>query len=83
MEAGPLWEVRMDWSDCRDVERRPDILAGSPVIVGTRVPPETILDHVDDGFSLETITTDLFPSVPLARARSVLAFAREHVAHPA
>ena len=73
----------MDWFRCQDVECKPDVLSGIPVICGTRVPPETILDHVEDGYSLEEITSELFPTVPLARARRILDFAREHVADPA
>lgn len=72
----------MDWSGCPDVERQPGVLSGSNVIVGTRVPPETIVEHVGDGYDLEEITTDLFPGVPLDRARRIIRFAREHVAHP-
>lgn len=34
----------MDWSRCPDVERKPGVLSGADVIVGTLVPPETILD---------------------------------------
>lgn len=73
----------MDWSECPDVERKAGVLSGSPVIVGTRVPPETIVEHVRDGYSPEEISSDLFPSVPLDRALRVLEFARRHVAHPA
>lgn len=68
----------MDWSDCPDVERKPDVMSGAPVIVGTRIPPETVLEHLQDGFTLEEITTELFPSIALACARRIVEYARTH-----
>ena len=69
----------MDWSTCADVESSLQVMSGVPVVVGTRVPAATIVEHVEDGFSLEEITTELFPSVSLARARRILDFAASHV----
>ena len=65
----------MDWSNCPDVESNLKIMSGVPVVVGTRVPAESIIDHVADGFSPEEITTEIFPSVPLSRARRIIDFA--------
>ena len=69
----------MDWSDCPDVERRPDVMAGMPVVRGTRVPADSILEHADDGYSPREIVTEIFPSVPLARAERIIDYARHHV----
>ncbi|MFN6272450.1 MAG: DUF433 domain-containing protein, partial [Microcystis sp.] len=44
------------------VHSDPDILGGTPVFVGTRVPMRTLLDYLEAGDSLE-VFLDHFPSV--------------------
>lgn len=46
----------------RIVHRDPDILGGTPVFVGTRVPAKTLFDYLEAGDSLE-VFLDEFPSV--------------------
>ena len=71
----------MDWSNCPDVERRPDIVSGSWVVKGTRVPADAVLDNANDGFTAEDIVTDIYDTLSLEATRRVIAFARRHVAH--
>lgn len=40
----------------------PDILGGTPVFRGTRVPIDSLFDHLEDGVSLDEFLDD-FPSV--------------------
>ena len=40
----------------------PDILGGQPVFAGTRVPIETLFDHLEAGVSLDEFLDD-FPTV--------------------
>lgn len=40
----------------------PDILGGTPVFVGTRVPVQAIIDYIEGGHSLEEFLDD-FPTV--------------------
>lgn len=54
----------------------PEIMGGTPVFVGTRVPVKTLLDHLEAGDSLDVFLTD-FPSVSRAQAVAVLELARE------
>ena len=49
----------------------PDILAGTPVFIGTRVPVRIIFEHLEAGDSLEVFLED-FPSVSRALAIQVL-----------
>ena len=44
------------------VHRDPEILGGTPVFVGTRVPVKTLFDYLEAGDSLE-VFLDEFPSV--------------------
>jgi uncharacterized protein (DUF433 family) len=52
----------------------PDILGGSPVFVGTRVPVQTLLDYLKAGDTLEDFLDD-FPSVTRAQAVGMVQFA--------
>jgi uncharacterized protein (DUF433 family) len=69
----------MDWTDCLDVESKPGVMAGVPVVVGTRVPAISIVEHAESGYSAKAIVTEIFPSVPLSRAERIIDFARRHV----
>jgi uncharacterized protein (DUF433 family) len=49
----------------------PDILGGTPVFIGTRVPVRIIFEHLEAGDSLEVFLED-FPSVSRELAIQVL-----------
>ena len=58
------------------VHRDPEILGGTPVFVGTRVPVKILFDYLEAGDSLE-VFLDEFPSVTREQAVSALELARE------
>jgi uncharacterized protein (DUF433 family) len=63
------------------VHRDPDILGGTPVFVGTRVPIRTLLDYLEAGDSLNEFLED-FPSVSREQAVAALRLAKQMlVAH--
>jgi uncharacterized protein (DUF433 family) len=49
----------------------PDILGGTPVFCGTRVPVESLFDHLAQGISLDDFLDD-FPTVTREQAVAVL-----------
>ncbi|MEK7671951.1 MAG: DUF433 domain-containing protein, partial [Bacteroidota bacterium] len=49
----------------------PEILGGTPVFSGTRVPIETLFDHIEEGVPLDEFLDD-FPSVTKEQALAVL-----------
>ena len=49
------------------VHRDPEILGGTPVFVGTRVPFQTLTDYLEHGHPLDEFLED-FPSVTRAQA---------------
>ncbi|QKG56285.1 DUF433 domain-containing protein [Hymenobacter sp. BRD128] len=49
----------------------PDILGGQPVFAGTRVPVETLFDHLEAGIPLDEFLDD-FPTVTRAQAIALL-----------
>jgi uncharacterized protein (DUF433 family) len=69
--------MRIDWRQCPDVESKPEIMSGAPVVRGTRVPAQAVIDNADDGYTAEQIVKEIYPSLPLEPARRIIAFARE------
>jgi uncharacterized protein (DUF433 family) len=69
----------MNWTSCSIVEEIPGKVSGRPVVKGTRLPVQTIVDNFNAGVSEPDIAT-LF-DVPLATVRTVIEFARESLAH--
>ena len=49
----------------------PDILGGTPVFKGTRVPIRTLFEYLENNYSLEEFL-ECFPSVSRELARQVL-----------
>jgi uncharacterized protein (DUF433 family) len=49
----------------------PDILGGTPVFKGTRVPVKTLFEYLSDNYTLEEFL-ECFPSVTPAQARQAL-----------
>ena len=60
----------------RVIHSDPDILGGTPVFIGTRVPIKTLLDYLAAGDSLDEFL-DHFPSVSRAQAIAALELAKE------
>ncbi len=52
----------------------PSILGGTPVFMGTRVPIETLFDHLESGISIKEFLND-FPSVSKEQVVAVLEIA--------
>ncbi|OWY64446.1 hypothetical protein B7486_47205 [cyanobacterium TDX16] len=63
-------------SNFRIVHSDPDILGGTPVFIGTRVPVKTLLDYLEAGDSLDEFL-DRFPSVSREQAVAALELAKE------
>jgi uncharacterized protein (DUF433 family) len=55
-----------------------EVMSGAPVFRGTRVPIQTLLDHLESGASLEVFLDD-FPTVPREQAIRFLELAGEAV----
>jgi uncharacterized protein (DUF433 family) len=58
------------------VHSDPEILGGTPVFVGTRVPLRNLIDYLEGGYSLDGFL-DAFPSVSREQAVAALEAAHE------
>ena len=54
----------------------PDVLSGTPVFRGTRVPVEALLTNLEDGLSLDEFLEN-FPTVTREQALRVLEFSKD------
>jgi uncharacterized protein (DUF433 family) len=57
----------------------PEILGGTPVFVGTRVPLKNLIDYLEGGYSLDEFV-DAFPTVSREQAVAALEAAGEILA---
>ncbi len=53
------------------IDRNPDILGGTPVFAGTRVPVRILLEHLEAGDRLDDFLAD-FPTVSESQAVALL-----------
>jgi uncharacterized protein (DUF433 family) len=57
-------------------ESSPDVMGGTPVFIGTRVPIQTLIDYLEGGESINTFLAD-FPTVTRERVIEAIEFAKE------
>ena len=71
---------KIDWSAYPLVEVKPGVQSGAPVLLGTRMPVDTIVDNFDYGVSVAEIAEQF--DVPPDHIEAILAYAKSHrVAH--
>ena len=58
------------------VQRSQDILGGTPVFTGTRVPVQTLIDYLEAGETVKDFLDD-YPTVKRKQAISLLEFAKK------
>ena len=74
-------DENIDWSQCPLVEVNPRVQSGAPVLCGTRMPVNAIVDNFDHGVSVAEIA-EQFEILPEG-VQAILAYATSHrVAHP-
>ena len=61
--------------DHSPVQSNPELMGGTLVFRGTRVPAQSLLDYLDDHYTLDEFL-DMFPSVQRADAAEFLRLAR-------
>jgi uncharacterized protein (DUF433 family) len=67
----------MDWRDY--IEQRPDVMMGKPVIKGTRLTVELILERLGHGSPLEDLLAS-YPQLLPEHIQAAQAFAADYLA---
>ena len=68
----------MKLKHCAVVSVDPDIMSGTPVFAGTRVPARTLIDYLEGGDALDVFLED-FLTVSRAQAIAFLEAASERI----
>lgn len=75
-------EENIDWSECPLVQVNPRVQGGYPVLYGTRMPVNAIVDNFDYGMSVTEISEQF--EIPQDSVQAILSYAKAHrLAHPA
>jgi uncharacterized protein (DUF433 family) len=69
-------EGQTDWSDCPLVESKANVQGGAPVLRGTRMPVNAIVDNFDYGLSAAEIAEQF--EIPEDTVQSILSYAKSH-----
>jgi len=72
---------QIDWSECPLVEIKPGVQSGAPVLRGTRMPVNAIVDNFDYGVSVAEIAEQF--EIPAERVEAIVTYVKSRrVAHP-
>jgi uncharacterized protein (DUF433 family) len=71
----------IDWTACELVEQIPGKVSGRPIVCGTRIMPDGIVNSFDMGNSVEDIQQD-WPSLSVAQIKRLIEFAHTHREQP-
>ena len=64
----------IDWMACELIERIPGKVSGRPIVRGTRIMPDPIVNSYDFGDSLDEIREG-FPALSIAQIKRLIEFA--------
>ncbi len=67
----------IDWAECELVERVSGKVSGKPIIRGTRILADTIVQDAELGSSVTELREN-YPDLPEATILGLLSFARSH-----
>jgi uncharacterized protein (DUF433 family) len=77
----PETEERIDWSECDLVEVIPGKASGAPLLKGTRMPVQTIVDNIDYGMTPAEVAETW--ELDLNAVLAIWAYAEKRRAYPA
>ena len=73
--------VEIDWSECSLVERIPGKQGGVPLVRGTRIPAQQIVEEAELGSPIGEIAEN-YPSLTRAQITALLFYAERHKSQP-
>lgn len=66
--------VEINWSNCELIEQIPGKVSGRPIVRGTRILPDAIVNSYDAGATIEEIQED-FPGLSISQIQRLIEFA--------
>ncbi len=67
----------IDWDGCDLVERVPGKVSGRPIVRGTRILADTIVQDAELGSPMEEIQEN-YPDLSLSTIQKLISYARSH-----
>ena len=74
-------DTEIDWAGCNLVERIPGKVAGRPIVRGTRIAADTIVQDFELGESIDDILEG-FPSLSIEQIKQLIEFAQNQRQQP-
>jgi len=71
----------IDWTQCDLIERIPGKVSGRPIVRGTRILPDAIVDSYDLGETIDELREG-FPSLSVSQIKRLIEFARAQRGRP-
>lgn len=65
--------TQVDWKACELIEEIPGKVSGRPIVRGTRILPDAIVDSYDMGESIEELHEG-FPALSVAQIKRLIEF---------
>jgi uncharacterized protein (DUF433 family) len=72
----------IDWTACELIEQVPGKVSGRPIVCGTRILPDAIVDSYDAGDPLDLIHEN-YPGLSLSQIQRLIEFAHAGRGQPA
>jgi uncharacterized protein (DUF433 family) len=70
-------QAGVDWTACELIEQIPGKVSGSPIVRGTRIMPDGVVNSYDMGESIEDIHQD-WPSLSVAQIKRLIEYAHAY-----
>jgi uncharacterized protein (DUF433 family) len=67
-------DTDIDWMACELIEKIPGKVSGRPIVRGTRILPDAIVDSYDLGETIDELLEG-FPSLSIAQIQRLIEFA--------
>jgi uncharacterized protein (DUF433 family) len=71
----------INWMQCELIEQIPGKVSGRPIVRGTRILPDAVVDSYDLGETIEELC-DGFPSLSVAQIKRLIEFAHVRRGQP-
>jgi uncharacterized protein (DUF433 family) len=81
-EEGPMTRTQIDWKACELIEQIPDKVSGRPIVRGTRILPDAIVDSYDLGETIDELHEG-FPALSVEQIKRLIEFAHGQRGQPA
>lgn len=74
--------ITIDWLQCELIEQIPGKVSGQPIVRGTRILPDAIVNSFDAGATLAELQED-YPGLKRSEIERLIEFAHAHRGQPA